>query len=144
MSDFFDIQFSVAGKPKALKRHRTFRKGDFTGNYDPSQDDKANFLAIAHQYKPEKPFDEPLYVRFEFCFPRPKSHYRTGKNAHLLRDNAPRFHTSTPDTDNLIKFVCDSLNTVFWVDDKIICITYSEKVYGEQGYIKVAIRRITC
>lgn len=142
MDNFFDIELKVNGNPKALKRHRTFRKGDFTGSYDPSKDDKASFLAVAHQYRPDKPFDEPLYVKFTFSFKRPKNHFRTGKNAHLLKDNAPRFHTSTPDMDNLIKFVCDSLNGVFWSDDKIICLINAEKVYSSVPQIEVQISRI--
>jgi Holliday junction resolvase RusA-like endonuclease len=139
---FFDIEFKVNGNPKALKRHRTFRKGDFTGSYDPSQDDKASFLAVAHQYKPDQPYDEPLYVKFTFSFKRPKSHFRTGKNAHLLKDRAPRYHTSTPDADNLIKFVCDSLNGVFWRDDSIICNVQAEKLYDTVPSIEVRICKI--
>jgi len=139
---FFDIDFTVPGNPKALKRHRSFQKGKFKGTYDPSQNDKADFLAVCMENKPEIPFDEPLHVSMTFCFVRPKNHYRTGANAHLLRDVAPRYHTGTPDLDNLEKFVADSLNGIFWKDDSRICSNSNAKIYGEKGYIRIQIHRI--
>lgn len=73
------IQFSVPGNPKALKRHRTYRTHGFTRQVDPSKNDKADFLALAAQYRPSRPLDGPLEVELEFRFSRPKSHYGTGK-----------------------------------------------------------------
>ena len=136
---FYLTIFKIPGNPKALKRHRTFRKGDFTGSYDPSKGDKADFLALASKYAPEKPYDCPLHVKMTFCFNRPKAHYRTGKNSHLLKDNAPHYHIKKPDLDNLEKFVADSLNGIFWKDDSIICSVSKEKIYGDSPYIEIAI-----
>lgn len=124
------ISFSVPGNPKALKRHRTVRAGKFNREYDPSIDDKADFLAIAMQHKPIVPLDRPLFVKFEFYFKRPNAHYGTGSKANILKPNAPTWHTSTPDADNLIKFVCDALNTIFWKDDRCICAMSVKKTYS--------------
>jgi len=63
------INFTIAGNAIALKRHRTFRRGEFTGTYDSSKNDKMDFLAKAMQFKPEKPLDVPLYVMLDFRFP---------------------------------------------------------------------------
>jgi len=139
----WDIRFVVFGKPIALKRHRTFKKGDFTGSYDPSKGDKADFLSMALEHKPAIPFDEPLFVKLEFMFPRPKSHYRTGKNAHLLKDSAPERHIGTPDADNLAKFCLDSLNNVFWRDDSIVCELSVSKKYDKVPRIAVQVVRIS-
>jgi Holliday junction resolvase RusA-like endonuclease len=136
---FYLIIFKIPGNPKALKRHRTFRKGDFTGSYDPSKGDKADFLALASKHAPEQPFTGPLHLKLTFCFSRPKHHYRTGKNSHLLKDNAPHYHTKTPDLDNLEKFVADSLNGIFWKDDSIICSVSKEKIYGDSPYIEIGV-----
>ena len=122
-----EINFVVFGNPKALKRHRTYTKGKggralpFPMQVDPSKNDKADFLAMALQNKPEVPLECPLKLEMIFAFDRPKAHYRTGKNAHELKENAPFLHTSAPDCDNLAKFVCDALNGIFWKDDRIIC-----------------------
>ena len=113
-------EFTVPGDPVALKRHRTFRRGKFSGTYDPSKGDKADFLAKALEHRPDVPLDQPLAVTLLFYFGRPKSHYRTGKNKHLLRDDAPTWHTRTPDADNLAKLCADALNGIFWRDDSCI------------------------
>lgn len=138
----WDIEFDVPGKPQALKRHRTFQKGKFKGTYDPSEGDKSDFLVKAMENKPLVPFDEPLFVNLTFHFPRPKSHYRTGKNSHIMKDSAPINHTGIPDADNLAKFVCDSLNGVFWRDDSIISELSVSKVYDKVPRIKIQVLRL--
>ena len=138
----WDLEFEVHGKPKALKRHRSFQKGEFRGTYDPSAGDKGDFLVKAMENKPIVPFNEPLYVKLTFYFPRPKAHFRTGKNAHILKESAPYWHSSTPDGDNLDKFIGDALNNVFWKDDKIISKTEIDKVYDAVPRIKIQIFRL--
>lgn len=121
------IQFEVLGEPKALKRHR-MGKGF---NYDPSKNDKNDFLWQVKKNAPSLPLDQPIYLKLTFKFPRPKSHYGTGKNSNVLKPNAPIYHTARPDIDNLIKFVCDALNTIYWRDDSCISVNESIKVYTE-------------
>ena len=80
-----------------------------------------------------------------FYFNRPKSHYRTGKYSYLLKDDAPKYHTKTPDIDNLAKFVADSFNKHFYVDDSQIIELKAEKHYigqGEQARTEVMIDAI--
>ena len=138
----YDITFIVPGNPQELKRHRTFRRGTFTGQYDPSKGDKADFLAKAMLFKPDVPFDEPLSVALSFYFQRPKAHYRSGKKAHLLKENAPIWHTKTPDADNLVKFVCDALNGIFWKDDSRICELSIVKQFSITPHIGIQIKRL--
>jgi Holliday junction resolvase RusA-like endonuclease len=139
------ISFTVPGNPVALKRHRSFTRGTMHGTYDPSKGDKADFLAKAMENRPDEPLDEPLFVSLTFCFIRPKSHFRTGKYSHELKPNAPAWHTKTPDADNLAKFVCDSLNGIFWRDDSIVCHLTVSKEYSNAPrttiYIKTLIER---
>lgn len=52
-----------------------------------------------------------------FYFPRPKSHFRTGKNAGLLRESAPDLHTQKPDLGKLVRLVEDALTGIVWKDD---------------------------
>ena len=137
-----DITFTVPGNPKALKRHRSFQKGDFKGTYDPSEGDKGDFLAKAMAFKPDVPLDEPLHVKLSFYFQRPKNHYRTGKFSGVLKESAPVWHTSTPDADNVLKFVADALNKIFWRDDSIICHLVVLKMYSESPRIAVQITKL--
>ena len=133
------ITFEIPGNPQALKRHRAFRMGTNIRMVDPSKADKEDFLVVAMANRPDVPLTEPLHVGCTFVFPRPKSHYRTGKNAHLLKDSAPYFHTSVPDTDNLTKFIGDALNGVFWKDDSFICKLEGLKVYENDGRARTII-----
>jgi len=133
------IEFIVPGNPQALKRHRTFTKGTFTGTYDPSKDDKSNFLAKAMQNRPQTPLERPILLKLYFYFQRPKAHYGTGSKAGILKDTAPVWHTKTPDADNLVKFVCDSLNKIFWRDDSYVCALVVHKKYDEVPRVHIII-----
>ena len=81
----------------------------------------------------------PVEVRVTFRFPRPKAHYRTGKNADLLRDTAPTFHTSYPDLDKLQRAIGDSLTGVVLRDDKQIARWVVAKEYGDQALAHVYV-----
>ena len=131
------IVFEVMGNPKALKRHRT---GKFC-NYDPSMQDKQDFLILAHNNRPSMPIDGPLKIDIEFCFARPKNHYGSGKNSKILKPGCGLWHIARPDTDNLIKFVCDSLNGVFFKDDSQLCEIRAVKKYSEKPRTIVIIER---
>jgi len=133
------INFSVYGTPQALKRHRSVKCGNFVRQYDPSAADKQDFLAKCIEHKPDKPFDEPLKMVLSFGFARPKSHYRTGKNAGILKDDAPSWHTQKPDADNLVKFVCDALNGIYWRDDSIVCCLTVIKYYTDAPNTEITI-----
>lgn len=136
------IHFIVPGNPIGLKRHRTMRAGDKLIQYDPSKGDKGDFLAKAMANRPEVPLDEPLQVVLKFFFVRPKSHFRTGKYADELKPNAPCWHTKIPDADNLAKFICDSLNGIFWRDDSIVCKLIVTKQYSNVPRTEITIETV--
>lgn len=71
-----------------------------------------------------------LALEVVFFFPRPKSHYRTGKHAGTLKDSAPRFHTSKPDVDKLVRAIGDSLSGIVMRDDSLIAEVVARKLYG--------------
>lgn len=133
---------TVLGEPKAQKRHRTVRRGSFNVNYDPSAVDKADLLAVVQSNAPMVPYSEPLRVVVDFYFTRPKSHFKSGKNSHLLKDSAPLYHTSTPDASNCLKMVEDALNKVYWRDDSILCEVGVRKRYSDRPRIEIRIYSI--
>lgn len=137
-----DIFLVVLGEPKAQKRHRTVNMGKFNRQYDPSASDKKDFLSMVQDKAPEQPFDCPLELVVNFYFTRPKSHYKTGKNAHILKDNAPTWHTSKPDSDNLFKMVSDSLNKIFWRDDSLLCKVTINKMYDLNPRIEINVTKL--
>ena len=143
------ISFVVLGDPKAQKRHRTYTKGKggkalpFPRQVDPSADDKSTFIAQALQWAPESPLDGPLSLNVHFFFPRPRSHYGTGRNAEKLKPSAPQHHTKKPDTDNCVKLVKDAMNGIFYRDDCQIVSLMAFKHYAEtQPRTDITISRV--
>lgn len=136
---FEPISIIVLGDPKAQKRHRHVSRGKFVQQYDPSAADKKDFLSLVQQKAPSTPFAFPIRVDMKFFFSRPKGHYYTGKREGIVKDNAPEWHTSKPDSDNLQKQVFDALNKVFWKDDSYICVVTCLKRYSTKPRSEITI-----
>ena len=103
------------------------------------------WLQIA-KYKPKQPLAGDIMLKVVFCMPRPKSHFRTGKFKHILKDGYEHIinHTFKPDLDNLIKLIADCIgNNTFIVDDSQICMLQAEKVYARKGKTEVYIEEIS-
>ena len=133
------INRTVLGEPKAQARHRHFQRGKFSQTYDPSSTLKESFAAILQREAPELPIDEPIALELNFYMHRPKNHYRTGAKSGILKDNAPEWHKSKPDIDNLCKFVQDALNKIYYRDDSLICQLVSKKQYSEKPRTEISI-----
>jgi crossover junction endodeoxyribonuclease RusA len=85
-------------------------------------------------------FDGPVEVTLWFGFPRPKSHYRTGQFAHLLRDGAPQFKTSAPDLDKLVRACLDSLTIArVFRDDAQVAVLRAAKEYDDDPGLTVTV-----
>lgn len=89
-----------------------------------------------------KPITGPVRLRLTFCFVRPAKHYGTGKNADVLKANAPTFHTTTPDIDKLARAVCDALTGVTWADDSQVVEVYAIKGYRPRAGLAITIEEV--
>lgn len=121
----------IAGHARAVP-YNPKRKSD--GKY-PIEDWKNNIKHFAFGKGPREPFNCPVKVDILFYFPRPKSHYRTGKYADQLKPNAPIFHESKPDKDNAEKLVLDVLTkSGWWADDsRVVTGTPTKLYHGQDG-----------
>ena len=129
------IQF----EPVSLKRHRHRLTG---GTYDPSKKDKDEFIKMIDDMPLEK-MTKPIRCNLNFYCKRPKSHYKTGKNSHILKDVAPKYNTNNKDLDNMVKFILDALNDKLYVDDCQIVELSCKKLYSEgDGYITLLFEEI--
>jgi len=133
------IKLTVLGVPKAQGRHKHFSRGKFSGVYDPSSEKKETFASILQGQAPETPIDTAIGLELIFYMPRPKSHYGTGAKSEILKDSAPEMQSSKPDIDNLVKFVQDSLNGIFYKDDALICSLMASKVYSERPRTEIIL-----
>ena len=101
------------------------------------------WLQIA-KYKPKQPLEGNIYLKVIFYMSRPKSHFRTGKYAHLLKDvyKDVNYVKSRPDLDNLAKILLDVIQPQIICDDSQICILQAEKKYGQPSRTEVIIQEI--
>lgn len=85
----------------------------------------------------------PVALIADFHFRRPKSHFGKGKNANVLKENAPRFVTGTPDLDKLMRALGDGLKDAGIVrDDSLIVTEHITKIYHDQPGVLVVIQQI--
>jgi len=140
------ITFFVQGEPKGQPRARACIRGKHAGVYDPGTANAwKHAVADAWRQWRAEPFTGPVHLGLDFIFKRPLSHYRTGKNAGLLRDSAPLAHTGKPDCDNLAKAVMDELTRLgAWEDDRLVCrLAVSRQWAPERGGCVILISEHT-
>lgn len=89
------------------------------------------------------PMDGPVNVEVVFRFTRPKGHYRTGRNSHLLRTGAPRRPAGKPDLDKLLRSTFDALSDAgVWGDDAQVVTVTASKEYAAHPIVAGAVIRI--
>jgi Holliday junction resolvase RusA-like endonuclease len=79
-----------------------------------------------------------------FYCKRPKTHYKTGKFANILKDTSPKYNINNKDLDNMVKFVLDALNDKLYTDDSLIFEINCSKLYSDssEGYIYVKFMEV--
>lgn len=106
-----------------------------------TKDWKATVKTFAFNNYHGDPIDMPLRVVFYFVFPRPKSHYRTGKFSGELRADAPLFKETQPDVLKLIRPAEDACTGILWVDDARIVQEPGFKVWGIQPGLRMIVSK---
>lgn len=91
----------------------------------------------ARAMRPRAPYEGPLRVDITFVMPRPKS-----------APSWKRWHTATPDRDNLDKAVLDAMKKAGWFkDDAQVCagqiIKRLARAVGEEPHAHIEVARLT-
>lgn len=73
----------------------------------------------------------PVHLHAQFYFPRPKSHYGTGRNAEALKESAPDYCSTTPDIDKLLRAIGDAITGIIVRNDSQIASLSARKLYGQ-------------
>ncbi len=85
----------------------------------------------------------PVCVTIVFSMPRPKKHYYTGKRAGVLRETAPKYHSSSSDGDKLCRPIWDALKGIIYHDDGQIAKWRGLKLYDSSTGALVQITLLT-
>lgn len=86
------------------------------------------------------PRGTPLVVNFIFIMPRIGGHFGSGKNAGVLKPNAPTFPTVKPDATKLMRSTEDALTGILWSDDCQVVSPRPLKIYGTVPGALVTVR----
>jgi crossover junction endodeoxyribonuclease RusA len=157
MTDPIVARFFVDGTPRPQGSKTAFpiyRKGangerEFTGHSQVTDASKKlkpwreSVKQAAREAYDGAPFAGPVEVHLVFFFSRPKKHFRTGKYANQLRDDAPRLHIQKPDLSKITRAVEDAIKDAgVWKDDSQVCMATKLKVWGDRPGVSVVIRRL--
>jgi len=126
----FDITPVPASRPRVTfngtyypKRHREFQKA---------------FKALVGTLKrPREPLESNVALTIMFEMPMPK-HWSNKKRSEMNM----KYHTSRPDTSNMVKIVEDCLNGIWFKDDSQICSLYATKHWAYSGKITVTMKEV--
>ena len=141
------IQFFAPGIPKAQPRPRAFARkmgNTFVARvYDAgtAENFKSQIALAGRPHIPLVPLQGPLSVTFHFFFPRLKAHFRSNG---ALKPDAPYWHTSKPDTENVIKAALDAMTILrFWSDDKQACKVEATKTYSDRPGVEIIVEPLS-
>lgn len=130
------IEFTVHGIP-APQGSKTAWGTEANPNTRPW---RAAVAAQAAETMGETPLLEgALTLNVVFVFPRPKSHFGTGKRAGIQKHDAPIFHRSKPDADKLLRAIGDAVTGIVVRDDAQFSVVKASKVYGSPACARVLV-----
>lgn len=114
--------YTLLGDPIPWQRARVHNKHF----WDPQKQQKlVSQIEVQRQHKGPL-FSGPLCLEVLFSMRMP------GRLSMIKKKEIEgRYHIFRPDTDNMIKYICDmASNGILFEDDAIICMTKAVKVYG--------------
>ena len=136
------VDLTVFGRPAPQGSKKAFARGgkvamvEMSKHVKPWREDvrAAALLLLSEHGRAGYPLDGPLLVDMIFTAERPKGHYRTGRNSHLLKATAPLRPTGAPDLSKLARSTEDALTSAgVWRDDSRV-VEYGRlaKVYANE------------
>lgn len=86
--------------------------------------------------------DAAVHLSASFYFMRPKSHFRSGKNADRLKKCAPAFHVYKPDLSKLVRCVEDAMTGLVWRDDSQVEQITAGKYWASRNGARIVVQLI--
>lgn len=136
------ISFIVPGNPQGKARPRVCRVGGKSITYTPNKTvEYEKLIRTSYNAVSGVKFEKnvPLEMNILALFSLPKTASKKFINAALSNEEYP---AKKPDSDNIIKVICDALNGLAYHDDSQVCRVYFEKTYAQIPCVKVEIKAI--
>lgn len=136
-------KFTVYGNPIGKSRPKFSTINGYAQTYTPAKTTNyENLVRLSYQQKYggqiiEK--DIPLRVEISAYFPIPKS---ISKKKHEQMQAGEIRHTKKPDSDNIVKAICDALNSVAYYDDSQVCELIVKKYYSDEPRAEITISEV--
>ena len=131
-----ELEFRVRGLPAPQGSKTLTRYGALMESSKKVKPWRQDVIHAALEAYAGNPFNEPVSVSIEFIFPRPKSHYGTGKNSETIKPKAPLFCTSKTngDIDKVCRSTFDALSVSsggsIIMDDSLVVSVKALKRYA--------------
>lgn len=128
------IEFRVHGTPKPQGSKRHVGNGvmiESAGEALRSWREDVKQAALRERLQLDEPLSGSIEVHATFWLARPRSHFRSGRNAHLLREAAPSYPWRRPDLDKLLRSTLDAISSAdLWLDDCCAVCICTTKAYA--------------
>ena len=131
------FEFTVYTSPRPKKRPKVYR----WSTVNPSEKDEKLLAGKIKSLSncPKKPLAGQISVDFKFYINPPKS---TPKWQLPIMEQAILRPNKSPDLDNYVKLILDSLNGILWEDDRYIIEINSAKYYTtDQEKIEIKMQQ---
>lgn len=133
------IKFTVLGKPQGKARPRFRKIGNYVSTYNPKQTteyEKLVKLSAIEQCKDKLDKEYTGLVKMSI-----KAYFKPNKSISKKQYNLliGTEHLKKPDSDNIAKIICDSLNGLAYKDDSQIAYLEVEKYYADEERVEVIV-----
>lgn len=139
MSDFRPVVFTVPGEPQGKGRPRIGRVGTQARMFTPAKTvayEGLVALAAQEAMQGRELITGPVLIELHILHGTPQSMSKKRKAAALAGELIPM---KKPDTDNVLKAICDGCNGVVWKDDVQATDGVFRRRYSETPGVRVRI-----
>lgn len=133
------INFTIKGKPQGKARPRFRKIGNYVSTYNTKQTkdyEELVKISVTEQCKDKLDKEYTGLVKMSI-----KAYFKPNKSVSKKQYNlliGTEF-LKKPDSDNIAKIICDSLNGLAYKDDSQVALLNIEKYYGEEEKVEVQL-----
>ena len=138
------VRVYVSGQPTPQGSMRPVTAGGRLRAVHPANvvEYRGRLTAAIRQAYTGEPYSDPVLVEITIRVLRPKSHYRTGRNSRILRDDAPAFPCTrrSGDVDKFARVCLDATTDAgLWRDDAQVASLSVRKVWGRAAGLALLV-----